>query len=131
VLLGFQLAAFNWRLQRELTVESEAGSDDQLDDDPVWFPYADWLNLVAFVVVAGGVFLLPVLGVSNRSLPRDAFGLGVVILAFYPFALIGHYQLWRERPALADRPPCPLGERVVLALAVVAVIAYIAAALTE
>ncbi len=62
VLLGFQLAAFTWRLQRELTMESGGV-------ETVWFPLADWLNLVAFVVVAGGVFLLPVLGVSNRTLP--------------------------------------------------------------
>jgi len=36
------------------------------------------LNLVSFVVVAGGVFVLPLLGVSNDALPRDALGLGVL-----------------------------------------------------
>jgi len=123
VLLGFQLAAFTWRLQRELTMESGGV-------ETVWFPLADWLNLVAFVVVAGGVFLLPVLGVSNRTLPRDAFGLGVVILAFYPFALVGHYKLFRQRKARVGRPKCPREELIVLVEAALAVIAYIVAALT-
>jgi hypothetical protein len=122
VLLGFQLAAFTWRLQRELTMESEG--------ETVWVPLADWLNLVAFVVVAGGVFLLPVLGDSNRTLPRNAFGLGVVILAFYPFALLGHYKLFRPREPFVKRPVCPWEEGIVLIGAALAVIGYIVAALT-
>ena len=96
VLLGFQLAAFTWRLQRELTMGSQGQQQ--------WLPLADMLNLVSFVVVAGGVFVLPLLGVSNDALPRDALGLGVLILTFYPFALLGHYRLLRVPSEKFDDP---------------------------
>lgn len=122
VLLGFQLAAFQFRLKRELDM-----ADRQ--DFPVWLPFADMLNLAAFVVVAGGVYALPILGASNPALPRDALGLGVVMLAFYPFALVGHYKLFTERGPV-QRGKCPWEELVVLIGAVLAVIVYLVVALT-
>lgn len=83
VLLGFQLAAFTWRLDRELRMASSG--------EVTWVPLADVLNLVAFVVVGGGVFVLPALGVSDQSLPQHALGLGVVILALYLRSTHLHY----------------------------------------
>jgi hypothetical protein len=122
VLLGFQLAAFTWRLQRELKMAA-AG-------EITWLPLADMVNLVAFVVVAGGVFVLPILGVSDRALPRNALGLGVLLLAFYPFALLGHYELYWPYSRSRQRSWCPYQERIVLVGAAVAVITYILVAIT-
>jgi hypothetical protein len=94
------------------------------------------LNLVSFVVVAGGVFVLPLLGVSNDALPRDALGLGVLILTFYPFALLGHYRLLRvpsekfDDPDTHERGWLTVRELVICAAAALAVIAYIIVAAT-
>jgi hypothetical protein len=123
VLLGFQLTAFTWRLNRELEMGDRG--------ERVWVPLADMLNLAAFVVVVGGVYVLPVLGVSDRALPRDALGLGVVMLAFYPFALLGHYELFKPPDDPDDqRPRCPGQEQIVLVVAALAVIAYLVVAST-
>lgn len=122
VLLGFQLAAFTLRLQRELAMTSRG--------EVTWLPLADMVNLVSFVVVAGGVFVLPILGVSAQGLPRHALGLGVLLLACYPFALIGHYELYRPYARSRPRVWCPEQERIVLVVAVLAVIAYLIVAAT-
>lgn len=86
VVVGLQLAAASWRVQREIAM-SERG-------ELVWLPPAEWMNLVALLVIIGGVFVLPVLGVSEAaSLARHSLALGLVLLAGYPFALAGHYGL--------------------------------------
>jgi hypothetical protein len=84
VVIGFQLAAFSWRMSREMT----------WDIPQRWFPPADWLNVVSLVVNVGGVFVLPILSLpSSTEFARDAFGLGLLLFAGYPFALAAHYEL--------------------------------------
>jgi hypothetical protein len=84
VVLGFQLTAFSWRIQRELTLRTRLK----------WVPPADFLNLTSFVVTIAGVFVLPALDLpQNDEFARDAFGLGLLLLGIYPFALAAHYRL--------------------------------------
>jgi len=84
VVLGFQLTAFSWRIQRELTLRTRLK----------WVPPADLLNLASFLVILGGVFVLPSLNLPrNEEFARDAFGLGLLLLGIYPFALMAHYGL--------------------------------------
>jgi hypothetical protein len=84
VVLGFQLTAFSWRIQRELTLRTRIK----------WVPPADFLNLASFGVIVGGVFVLPALDLPRSDeFTRDAFGLGLLLLGIYPFALAAHYRI--------------------------------------
>ena len=66
VVIGFQLTAFSWRMNRELS-EYETGDR--------WFPWADWLNVTSLLVTVGGVFVLPILSLpASAEFARDAFG---------------------------------------------------------
>ena len=89
VVLGFQLNAFAWRVQRELALRTSVK----------WVPPADLLNLASLVVIVVGVFVLPTLRLpADDAFARDAFALGLLLFAGYPFALAGHYRLFRTGP---------------------------------
>ncbi len=86
-----QFGGFTWRLKREL--ERREGSEGR-----VWIPPADFLNLLALIVVVVGAFLWPILDLPcGVEVARNAFGLGLILLVGYPFALAGHYGLLRPR----------------------------------
>lgn len=90
LILGLQLGGFTWRVKRELETE--------LQEQRVWIPPADFLNLVALVVVVVGVFLWPILGLpGGAEFAGDAFGLALILLLGYPFAIASHYGLLRPR----------------------------------
>jgi hypothetical protein len=57
-----------------------------------------------------------------------AFGLAVLLLAGYPFALAGHYEMFSPRTP-RTMTYCPLQEQVVLSAA--AVIFYVALAMVR
>lgn len=116
VLLGFQIAAFSWRISREFKME-DAG-------EPTWFPMPDWLNLLSMLVTVLGVFIGPILGLIETNDAERWFGLGLVIFLGYPLVVAGHYNLFRsgERP----RPPRTGQEQIALMILSVAVIVYLA-----
>ncbi len=87
-LIGLQIAAFTWRVSREIDVAKKG--------DYNWFPPADIMNLFAMIVALGGVFVLPIAGFENHELPRLALGLSIILFAGYPFALAGHYDLYTK-----------------------------------
>ncbi len=123
VILGLQLGGFTWRVRREL---------DVLEDDPAeraWIPPADFLNLIAIVVVVVGVYLWPILDLpGGAQLAEDAFGLGLVLLLGYPFALAGHYGLLRfgGRPVEGWRQPwATRSELVVIAAAALGALVFV------
>jgi hypothetical protein len=86
VLIGFQVTALMWRITREVSV----GDEDRL----TWLPPADMINLISLVVTMIGIFIIPSLGYGSLSLVKKSFGLSVLLLTGYPFALIGHYDLF-------------------------------------
>jgi hypothetical protein len=49
VIAGFQVAAFTWRITREVYMSDKG--------EPVWLPLADWLNLLSLAVTLLGVFV--------------------------------------------------------------------------
>lgn len=87
-LIGLQIAAFAWRVSRELNMAEK--------EEIIWLPLADMMNLFAMVVAFLGVFALPLAGIENSELPRISLGLSIVLFAGYPFALAGHYNLYTK-----------------------------------
>jgi hypothetical protein len=62
VLMGFQVTAFIWRLNRETTV-AEAGGVN-------WVPPADYLSLCSLLVAAYGVYASPIAGLRWTLAPE-------------------------------------------------------------
>lgn len=93
-LIGLQIAAFTWRVSREIAV-AERG-------DINWLPPADIMNLIAMVVAFLGVFALQIGGIENPNVPRLALGLSIILFAGYPFALAGHYDPYTKGPRSYD-----------------------------
>lgn len=122
VILGLQIGGFTWRVRRELDLFDEAG-------ERAWIPPADFLNLVAIVVVVVGVYLWPILDLPGGvRLAEDAFGLGLVLLLGYPFALAGHYGLMRigGRPVQGWRQPwATRSELVAIVVTALASVAFV------
>lgn len=86
IVVAFSINIIVFRIGRESAMRSEGLI--------WWLPRADFVLLGALAVVLIGVFVLPVLG-AGLSFARYALGLGFVLLAGYPFALAGHYEILR------------------------------------
>jgi hypothetical protein len=128
IVVGFSVGAFGFRLNREIGVRA-AG-------EPYWLPRADFVLLLSLAIVLIGVFVLPVLGAGN-SFARYSLGWAFLLLAGYPFALAGHYDLLlgqvperirtkRERPQSegGGYPYRTAQETAVLVLLAVATLGY-------
>jgi hypothetical protein len=100
VVAGFQIAAFTWRITREIKMSDEGES--------VWLPLADVLNLLSLGVTLIGVFTASTLGLIGTDSTRLLFGWAVVLLACWPLAVAGHYELFSRRPR---RRPAPYATR--------------------
>ncbi|MGW1716020.1 hypothetical protein [Streptomyces sp. NPDC002156] len=119
VVSGFQVTGFALRINREIDVSGKG--------DITWLPPADILNLLSIAVTMLGVFVAPVLGIGGTTVPVKAFGLSVLLLAGYPFALAGHYDLFNPR-TYRSWTYCPRQERIVLSVVGVSAITYTALA---
>lgn len=115
VLLGFQITSFTWRISREV----EVGKSDL-----TWLPIADLLNLAAMLVVAIGVFVLPILNVANSEFMKLALGLALLLFIGYPFALAGHYEMY-NRKTRRSGSYFPFQEKVVATCVFLAIVAYL------
>jgi hypothetical protein len=121
-LAGLQITAFALRINREVAVGAQG--------DITWLPLADFVNLISLVVTMLGVFIAPVLGLGGATFPMKAFGLAVLLLAGYPFALAGHYEMFNPRTP-RTMTYCPRQERVVLTVVAVAVVSYVVLAMVH
>ena len=88
VLLGFQMASFSWRISREQMV-GKGG-------DITWLPPAELMNMAAMLFICFGVFILPLSRFANPSATFFSFAIAIILFAGYPFALAGHYDLFRS-----------------------------------
>ncbi|PWI19326.1 hypothetical protein DI272_38090 [Streptomyces sp. Act143] len=116
---GFQVTGFALRINREIDVSGKG--------DITWLPPADILNLLSIAVTMLGVFIAPVLEIGSATVPIRAFGLSVLLLAGYPFALAGHYDMFNPRTR-RSWTYCPRQERIALAIVGVSAVAYTALA---
>lgn len=119
VLLGFQITSFTWRISREVDVGKS---------DLTWLPIADMLNLASMLVVAVGVFVLPILNVANLRFMKLALGLALLLFIGYPFALAGHYDMYNGK-TVRSMKYFPFQEKVVAACILLAIVAYLIVAL--
>jgi hypothetical protein len=103
VLVGFQLISFAWRLSRELELMKRQPKEKN------WFPPANYLNLLSMLVLIVAVFVLPTPNPIGDERARAGLQLSLILLAGYPFAIAGHYRLFRiAKPK--PRPYCTLQE---------------------
>lgn len=86
ILIGFQLTIFTFRMTRELT----------LDRQKRWFPLPDFINLVSVLITVIFLFLYPLKNIQTYDIKlcHKLFGFSVLLFVIYPFALIGHYDLY-------------------------------------
>lgn len=95
LIVGFGIAAFVFRVQRELQM-ADAG-------EPYWLPWADRL-LIGVVTVTIGLVLFPIVMASGGSqfwgdrLPAAACAASTIALTGYIPALLAHYR-FGPRPA--------------------------------
>lgn len=103
-----------FRIQRELHM----GGASEIN----WIPWADWL-LVAASLIALTCVLLPLVAAHPTSwahtrIPGPSCAVSIVLLAFYPFAILAHYRFilggGRTGPRYNPEP----GEKLVVWLAI-------------
>lgn len=117
VVAGFQLAAFSWRLNRELNMEMLGYK--------TWLTVADILVVASFLLLVAGVFAAPVLSALPVDTAARLFGLAFVGFATSPMILAGHYNLygpWRKR---TPRPWVTSQEWVAIPVAAVFLVGYV------
>jgi CubicO group peptidase (beta-lactamase class C family) len=87
---------------------------------------ADKLIVVALMVAALGVYILPVMeiGLSAFDTARLALGLTILLCVGYPFALAGHYELYVPRRRRSNRP-LPRQEKIATAAILIIVLLYL------
>jgi len=114
ILLGFQLVALSWRIQREIKMQ-EAGQR-------TWFTLADYLVVLSMMSILLGTFLIPTFVLSARW-PIVSIGVSVAFLVFSPIVAACHYGLFR------GKRPCPAPyalpeEWIMFAVSVAGVVIY-------
>jgi len=119
VLLGFQVSALWWRVQREVGMKSDSGAAIRISP-------SDYLNLAAMVVLVAGVFLYPTIANTFPRVTKVCLGVSTILFLGHAFALVGHYELFRNAP----RPGSffPRQEQVAIAGTALAVLLYLVAA---
>ena len=90
VLLGFQMAALAWRLNREVYMEERVGI--------TWLTLADYMVYFSILMLVGGVFVAPIFGGVPFPWAVWLLGLSLVIFAATPPVIAGHYNLYPYKP---------------------------------
>jgi ABC-type Na+ efflux pump permease subunit len=116
VLLGFQVASFTARINRETAVGEQR--------DITWLPPSDVLNLASMVTLIVGIFILPVFGFDDRRFMTYAFGLAMLLFMGYAFGLAGHYDMYNNK-SKRSYLYFPSQEKVVVAIVAVLAITYV------
>ncbi|WP_298141013.1 hypothetical protein [Flavobacterium sp.] len=88
ILIGFQLTIFTFRISRELTLKRKKR----------WFPLPDFINLLSVFITVLFLFLYPLKNIETYDirLCQKFFGFSVLLFVIYPFALIGHYEMFSK-----------------------------------
>ena len=85
-LIALQLAAFGWRVNRELNLDHvERGTF-------VLIP--DVLNIMSLFAAVTCLIVLPVATDMYHWLSRMVLAGGYVLIAFHPLTTAAHYRLW-------------------------------------
>lgn len=115
ILLGFQVALFKWRLEREAEVGDKG--------DIPWLVPADYLSIVGMLAFVFGTILLPLSDIVSPRFARGAFGLGTLLFLGQALGLAGHYQLFNRRKT-RQFVWFPTQEKIVIGLTVLVSLLY-------
>ena len=88
VLVGFQIAAFGWRINREISMEAKT--------ERTWVTFADGFVALSFVALVLGVFGGPAAGYLSTEVAAKTLGGALLLMLAAPFILAGHYNLYCE-----------------------------------
>jgi hypothetical protein len=111
VILGFQITAFIFRLQRETQFR---------DPKKRHFPVCEYLNLLSIAFLVAGVFVMPLVWHVRDSTAKGMFTAAMCLFAFYPLAAAAHYRfLFRSRATGDSDKVCSPLEGVVFVVALV------------
>ena len=86
VLLGFQIAAFTWRINREVSMGDKG--------DVTWLTLSDGLVGLSFFWMVAFVFAVPLKMDVSAELTARFLGVGIFLFAVHPVVLAGHYNLY-------------------------------------
>ena len=86
MLLGFQITAFTWRIQREVAMGDKRYV--------TWLTLADGLVGLSFFWVVALVFAVPLKMDVSAELTARFLGMGLFLFAAHPVVLAGHYSLY-------------------------------------
>jgi len=86
VLAGFQTAALTWRINREVSMESE--------DETTWVTLTDAFVAASFLILVTGVFLAPLAGSTSTQMAAKWLGIALMLFTASPFILAGRYNLY-------------------------------------
>jgi hypothetical protein len=87
-LIALQLAAFGWRVNREVNL----GDTDR----GTWIPIPDVLNIMSLFAMVVCLIVVPIATDTYFWLSRMVLGGGYVLIAFHPLTIAAHYSLWSK-----------------------------------
>ena len=116
VVLGFQLNALSWRIQRELQMEMRR--------ERTWVTIADGILWLSLLILACGVFVAPVILGADLEVATVFFGWSIILLVSAPAVLAGHYDLLPMLPKKRPRPRVTIQELLALIVPVAFTVIY-------
>jgi hypothetical protein len=114
VIAAFGAGMLFFRIQRELQMRDA--------EERNWIPWADWLLVSASLLALLGV-LLPLVAAHPSSwiyqrVPAPACATTIVLIAFYPAAILAHYRLILDADRTGPRDNPEPGEKTVVWIAI-------------
>src|SRR2546422_810027 len=89
VLLGLQLAAFGWRINREIALGDEGRR--------TWLPLSDYVNVISLLSVVALCVVVPLVTDGFGRVSRTALGVGYILIGLHPINVANHYRLFSKR----------------------------------
>jgi hypothetical protein len=116
VLVGFQITVLGWRIAREQTFAKERTQ--------IRFPIADYFNLGSITISMISIFILPIVGEWPR-LRMALLGVSFLLFTAFPFALVGHYEIFRPNDHPEALTYWPRQEKIVTCIAAAVILAFL------
>jgi len=89
VLIALQLAAFGWRINREITVGDQ--------DRKTWMPVCDHINIISLLAVIITCVVVPLgTGGFNRY-ATTVLAVAYIFIGFHPVNMAAHYRLFSRQ----------------------------------
>lgn len=132
-IVGFQIIFFGWRVARELRIVEEwnkvclkPSEHGSFPINPtIHFPIADYLNLLSILISIFAIFLVPIATNSIPAWTLVLYGTGLILFASYPFALVGHYEVFRPTKRRAAPKYWPFQEKMAEGITILLILVFV------